>query len=590
MPATLSDDGLSLTCVFSDRTRTHQVLDPSGNPELARQLLVGLAELVHPNGRLNSARTIGSYMTALRSLLTSLQRLGFQGRAEDLTRARLAEVWMGAGQSRTAHRNEGLARTVLRSLDDLHGALRPDVRDLVDGRMFRPNLRVDRRTLPPYTESEWQRLITVCRSLIKPAFAAYRQARAQAERGSDPAEAGWTEESIQWMLLNRGPESAEVLATTVRRGRRASTRPDAVPAELYPQGQAEALEGLYPSLDVLKAYQVLLGAYTGIVPDGLIDLGLDGIDWAGDATVLLTYVKGRTATESLTLSTKATRLLEQWLEHSSVTRAHAPETLRDELWVRYCLQGGTQWSAGRAHRSVTPRWAGRHGIVDDAGAPLQLHEHRFRTTFESLRDRRGWRGSPRATIDPNHSPQVEGDHYLQVATPAQKAAVDSIIEEAQMDMLRRAQPPMILATEDAAKFAESYPDVVERLGLSDAAIAELLAGERDVFTAACADQLSGLHGPKGKPCPARPWVCLLCPLSMYAPRHLPNLLRLKAFFARQWKQMPTAQFMAVFGPYATRLDRVLTEDNFPAGALARAAGEVTDTDTDLPLRAEEMTA
>ena len=71
-----------------------------------------------------------------------------------------------------------------------------------------------------------------------------------------------------------------------------------------------------------------------------------------------------------------------------------------------------------------------------------------------------------------------------------------------------------------------------------------------MFTAACADQLSGLHGPKGKPCPARPWVCLLCPLAVFAPRHAANLLRLKAFFSRQWRQMPAAQFMAVFGPYA----------------------------------------
>ncbi|MGC5345660.1 hypothetical protein ACPXCE_17270 [Streptomyces sp. DT24] len=75
-------------------------------------------------------------------------------------------------------------------------------------------------------------------------------------------------------------------------------------------------------------------------------------------------------------------------------------------------------------------------------------------------------------------------------------------------------------------------------------VGELIGGERDVFTAACADQMSGLHGPKGKPCPARPWVCLLCPLAVFAPRHAANLLRLKAFFSRQWQQMPAAQFMA----------------------------------------------
>ena len=99
--------------------------------------------------------------------------------------------------------------------------------------------------------------------------------------------------------------------------------------------------------------------------------------------------------------------------------------------------------------------------------------------------------------------------------------------------------------------------MVAELGLDDTVLAELVGGQRDVFTAACADQLSGLHGPKGKPCPARPWVCLLCPLAVFAPRHAANLLRLKAFFGRQWQQMPAAQFMAVYGPYAQRIDQVL---------------------------------
>jgi hypothetical protein len=40
-----------------------------------------------------------------------------------------------------------------------------------------------------------------------------------------------------------------------------------------------------------------------------------------------------------------------------------------------------------------------------------------------------------------------------------------------------------------------------------------------------------------------------------------SLLRLKAFFARQWQQMPAAQFMAVFGPYAARIGQVL--DRYP---------------------------
>jgi hypothetical protein len=117
--------------------------------------------------------------------------------------------------------------------------------------------------------------------------------------------------------------------------------------------------------------------------------------------------------------------------------------------------------------------------------------------------------------------------------------------------------------------------------------AELVGGERDVFVAACADQLSGLHGPKGKPCPARPWVFLLCPLAVFAPRHTANLLRLKAFFSRQWQQMPAARFMAVFGPYAQRISQVL--ERFDPAMLAEASRDVIDHDAELPLRPEEAT-
>ena len=111
-----------------------------------------------------------------------------------------------------------------------------------------------------------------------------------------------------------------------------------------------------------------------------------------------------------------------------------------------------------------------------------------------------------------------------------------------------------------------------------------------VFVAACADPLSGLHGPPGKPCPARPWVCLLCPLAVFTPRHATNLLRLKAFFARQWRQLPSAQFMAVFGPYSTRIGQVL--DRYPAHILAAATAaldEAGDSDGELPLRPQERT-
>jgi hypothetical protein len=193
-------------------------------------------------------------------------------------------------------------------------------------------------------------------------------------------------------------------------------------------------------------------------------------------------------------------------------------------------------------------------------------------------------------VDPNHTPRVEGDHYLTAVTPAQRHNAESVIEAAQADVLRKAHPPAVLPDSQAADLAGQFPELVSRLKLDDTAIAELVAGERDVFVAACADPVSGLHGPKGKPCPARPWVCLLCPLALFTPRHAGNLLRMKAFFGRQWLQMPAPHFMAVFGPYAQRIDEVIGAfRQLDPAILAAAAAGVAGTDDELPLLPEERT-
>ncbi|MGW5146810.1 hypothetical protein [Rhodococcus koreensis] len=331
----------------------------------------------------------------------------------------------------------------------------------------------------------------------------------------------------------------------------------------------------------------MFGVYAGVVPDGIADLQVGDIDWAGDSTILLSYVKRRTAAESVNLPRAAVRLLEQWLAHSTLLRGLVAPTDRNRLWLGLS-QPGHPRLIREVDRVVLQRWVLRHGLVDVDGQPLKVHRARIRTTHHAMRSKRTWTGNARATIDPNHSPAVEGDHYLSANTPAQRQAVESIIEDAQHDLLRRAQPPTVISAENAAALADGYPQLIAAMHLDDTAIAELVGGARDVFTAACGDQLAGLHGPAGKPCPARPWVCLLCPLAVFAPRHAVNLLRLKAFFARHWRQMPAAQFMAVFGPYATRIDQIL--HRFDPDGLAAAAAEVGDTDDEIPVRPEERTA
>ncbi|MGH3632430.1 MAG: hypothetical protein ACRDRL_33975 [Sciscionella sp.] len=95
----------------------------------------------------------------------------------------------------------------------------------------------------------------------------------------------------------------------------------------------KAAQAMFPHLDVVIAYRLLFGSYSGIVQDGIADLEGGDIDWAGDPTVLLSYIKRRTAAESTTLPHPAVRLLEQWLAHSVLLRSFAPRYEQTTLWL-----------------------------------------------------------------------------------------------------------------------------------------------------------------------------------------------------------------------------------------------------------------
>ena len=571
MPATMVTDPVGIACVFSDASTARFALDGLPCPDLVDDLLVGLVELIHPHGAVDAAGSVNHYVQSIRDMARKLAGRGFTGRAPDLRRPLLAQYWMAATGPR-----EACTRRLLQGFHAAGGQLDAQVLELAAGRAYNPQR--NHRQLPPYREAEWARLTEVCRAVTDDAFAAHQQALGAAARGQHPGSAGWTPGNVRWLLARLGPVTTKAFAAELGCTHGAVGQRG---------GFAQASRDLFPSQDELIAYRLLFGIYSGIVPDGIDDLLMDDLDWAGDASILLSYVKGRTAAESVTLPRRAVRLLEQWLARSALLRSFATEPDRQRLWLGLSSPGHPVVIPSSSGRAGVQRWVLRHAVVGDDGRPLKIHRSRIRTTHQGMRDKRGWTGSGRATIDPNHSPHVEGDHYLSATTPAQLRAVEAIIEDAQHDLLRRAHPPMVVTGQDAAALARDYPQLISARGLNDTVIAELVGADRDVFVAACADQLTGLHGPKGKPCPARPWVCLLCPLAVFAPRHAPNLLRLKAFFSRQWRQMPAEQFMAVFGPYSHRIDQIL--ERYDPVLLAQASHSVGDHDDELPLRPEEST-
>ncbi len=552
----------------------HRRLHDLPNPALAADLAEGLVAATHPHGPIRTRSVAGQYVQTARRMVRELHAEGFTGGIAALTPAVVVQYWLTCDFHR-----ERRIRVILGAYDRVADGVHPGIRRHLEGR--RINTIQPSQPYRPYSDGEWQRLAAACTETISTSHRAHRQAVEAAARGADPAVAGAGGDNLAWLLRRTGPVPVgDVLGM------------------LGPGGQATALReevaalrrAFYPDVGTAFAYLTLFAMRTGIVPDGVDRLTVGDITRTGEATVLLSYVKGRTGRESLNLPRDAVRLLDRWLAHSAPLREHAAEAA-DQLWIYAALDGRGLGEAGPVlTRPRTQRqrkaWVQATGVVGDDGQPLAIHGGRVRATYHHRRDRSNWTG--RTTIDPNHSAQVEGDHYLSAPTPAQRDALDGIIEQAQADLRRKAEaaPPVALSGEDAAAFAADFPRLAAEAGADVAAAQALLSGEQDVFVAACAAPWEGPHAPAGTLCPARPWVCLLCPLAAFAPRHLPNLLRLKEFFARQATRMTTAQFLGVFGPYACRLDEEILPRFAPAAVAA--ARHAVDTGGGLPLHLEEL--
>ncbi|MFC4501909.1 MULTISPECIES: hypothetical protein [Streptomyces] len=525
---------------------------------LAADLAQGLISATHPVGPIRTYREARHAVRCARHFARHLSGADFRGSLSGLTPAQVTQYWLASGFTFERH-----SRIMLTGYRTNGGQLHVGIQAHLDGRSV--NRMRDSTPNRPYSEAEWRRLDEATNATITTAWRDHRKILEAAGRGADPATHGITFDNLAWMVHRTGPLTAKAIRTMILA---APTTAEKTIAEIR--------NAFHPTAPVALAYNLRLAMLTGIVPDGIDALTCTNLTRTGPSTALLSYFKGRTGRESLNINGPAVRLLDQWLKHSALLREHAAD-IADDMWIHYSGRHGL-FSAPRTPWWRT-RWAQEIGLLDDNGQPLVPHSGRIRATYHHRRDRSAWTG--RTTIDPNHTPTAEGDHYLSHHTPAQVDAIEGVIEDAQRDIRRKAEPPVIVTHQDAARFVADFPRLAGQNGLDADAVKRLLAGEQDVFLASCVDPYSSPHAPAGTLCPARPWVCLLCPLAVFAPRHLPNLLRLKKYFSDQARNMTAPQFLAVFGPYADRLDADVLPRFSPAAIRA-----ATDT-AFAPLHPEE---
>jgi hypothetical protein len=119
-------------------------------------LLGGLADMVHPHGPVDDAKTIREYGAVIRAFARALAGLGHRGPLAGLSRGRLTEALLGL-----EHRPEMMIRRVLAACDPDDAG--PVAREVVQGRpfsRFRPCTPAE-----PYSEDEWERLQHTCRQV-----------------------------------------------------------------------------------------------------------------------------------------------------------------------------------------------------------------------------------------------------------------------------------------------------------------------------------------------------------------------------------------------------------------------------------------
>jgi hypothetical protein len=257
MPASVVKDPLGLTCTFSkgrQRYFSHS-LKEQYRCALAEDLLNGLVGLIHPHGRVDSMSLVTDYLRSIRHMVDALGGLT-PGGARDLTVPMLSEFWIDHD-----NRIERHTRALILALEETDD-LRTEVRLFAAGRKF--NIQAQYEPLNPYTEGEWEALKSWCQRIVDTAYSDHRAAIAELEASEDSADFDPSPTGVLRLLAQIGPATVARVGAQFGLGK----------AGYAGLNVGAAQTRLFPSVDTAFAYQCLFGVHSGIVPDGIADLGI----------------------------------------------------------------------------------------------------------------------------------------------------------------------------------------------------------------------------------------------------------------------------------------------------------------------------
>jgi hypothetical protein len=574
MACAVIDVPLGLRLEFPGYEPRHFDLSAAPCPALVRELAAALIERTSTGGPVKSSVTAEAYGSAIRHFARHLVLRGFDAPVAALTEALVFDYWRQASA-----RYESATRILLAHIEERHpGSLEPALVRQLDGLALNHQRAWRPRT--PYSAGESERLIAACRATAEASEFRLAAAEALVATGHRPTACDWSDQAnVAWALDNWGPLTSHQL------GQRLGLEAWRVDKVL--RGTLLRLhEALFPTMDAVLAFRLLVGLETGICPEGIDGMVADCMEWVGEGEARIHWHKARGAgAESHVFASRgqwsAGRLIERWLALSARARRLASD--QAPLWL-FCDGAHHRLRRTSFWWDARDAFVARHGLLDDDGRPLRLGFGTLRATYFARHDRH-WNGALR--IDPNHSARVEGDHYLAQARASDP--LDATIEAAQRDALRKAAvaPLTLLDVDELAALVDDREAAATRLGITVRAAAQLLAGDRDVFAAACKDFYHSPHGSPGAPCPSPVWTCLFCPLAVFTPSKVANLLRLRDHLEAQWKVLGAEEWMHLYGAAQVRLERDILP-RFSESTLAAARSSISASDDPGPyLRPEE---
>lgn len=426
--------------------------------------------------------------------------------------------------------------------------------------------------LDEFTNAERLAIRDDCRNRIRALEARLATGRRYLALGSGPRPAGWVRAcDVLWAVRHLGRASeASIYADVIRACDDgvlhdlsedfASDRPTT------PGGghrvMRRLMSYLYPSDTDLVAFRTLLQLETGAAPEEWSRVTLGDIEPATDAIHVRLHKARAHRSRTVRCALTSAGRRNGWRAGDLVQRLQAAtEHARDEATEIGAADANALFLT--AHRTTTRHLAVRAesfsrqpfssllaSISPAISRPYDAR--RLRKTVKSVRAA-VLRSADVAAGD-DHSVEVFRRHYAQSTTVHVLAG--SAVNAAQQQVFTRIQRGPVFVNAPAHSIDRDADDVV-----SAAAYAEVAATptDRAMNVAHCASPYESPFSPAGRLCEHRPSLCFACPNAIVFADHLPRILAYREVLHDHEKEMPPAQFAAVYGQQMANIEQILGE-------------------------------